>query len=371
MTAKIILRASSAQRYALCPGAYKAELGLPFTDSPEAKKGRAVHGVIAELLHAKQSLTGRCELDVSLYDRALLCNFAREHGAENQQEICDLAVAMFDRFASLSREHGGGYSVKAAEQRISTARWTGKADAVIKMADDSIWIIDWKSGHAEVDEAAENAQLRVYVALVADAMHIADCFGSIITPHAPPTVVYYSAEAVEAAKQEISEIYESVVRRIDERIPGQEQCRWCKAFGTDRCPESTKAVVQLGSRDLSTELRLDEAEKIYSLKKLAIKFLDMAEERIRTAIARGEPVSYELGKPRITKEIKDAAEAFVRLDLPEDAIFRCASLSLRSLIEEYEQASGCAKPKAREYVEAKLADIIEVAESKPPLIMKK
>jgi hypothetical protein len=336
------LRASSAQRYALCPGSYKAEDGLPDKPSQDAERGTAVHSVLADLIQLKV-------------------------GPVQPVEIVDTAIAMFDKFQQLVAEHGGKYTVRMCEERVNGWDWSGQPDAVVEMADGTVWIIDWKSGWGEVDDACENAQLRVYVMLVSQLLDGDPYYAAIIQPQGKPTVVKYEREAMPAVLAEMEAIKQGVVLTPDLRVPGPAQCKYCKAFGTDRCPESVTAVTVQLATDLATPMSLQAATGIYALKAMADKLIKLAEERIREAIAAGEPCGYVLGKPRVTKKITDAALAFIRLSLPEAAIFDCASISMPKLVDAYAKERGMQKKYAQAAVEVDLADIIETTESKPPL----
>jgi hypothetical protein len=128
----------------------------------------------------------------------------------------------------------------------------------------------------------------------------------------------------------------------------------------------TAVTVPLAT-DIATPMSLEAAQGIYALKAMADKLLKLAEERIREAVQNGEPCGYRYGKPRVTKKITDTAEAFVRLSLPEAALFQCASVSMPKLVDAYAKETGCKKKDAWARVEELLGDIIESSESKPPL----
>ena len=226
------LTASALERYAACPGSHAAEEGLPYEPSRYAAEGTLLHEVMVSgdtsaLTRAQKRLVQICK------------DAAKELIAEHLpggicKEWLPEAYAQY-------RLNGGYLSMK-----IDFVAWTPPVALVT----------DWKFGYDLVEAAEMNRQLRAY-ALAAWQEHKEDIetvIVAIVQPTADPlnrvTVAEYSLEDLRQAHDEMQAILDSVRTAIDMRTPSK-HCKYCKALGTTRCPESTAAgLVPIAKRDV-------------------------------------------------------------------------------------------------------------------------
>lgn len=221
--------ASSAERYAQCPGSFLLEqqASEPPT-SPDADTGNRIHAWLAgeavDLSDDERELAVRC-------DQQALALIA-EHGPAGD--------------ASIIREE----RIWAWDADTMTKAWSGKPDVVV-VAWKRALVIDYKTGRGDVTESAANLQLRTLACLVADQHGVEEVVTAIVQPLAgEPTVCRYSPEDLRAAGIEVANLMHRVTRPGQPRNPSADACRYCRAKGI--CPEAqgvAKTMPQLVTRD--------------------------------------------------------------------------------------------------------------------------
>jgi len=242
------LHASSFERYLLCPGSFAAEQGLPDTTSDEATSGQKIHNAL------RLYFSGTVK---DLADVAKVCKL------DDREEII---LNWFARNAeTIITEHGGAakcypeFKLNEDGDRI-----TGTADLIVRCKDNQILLFDWKTGYGKQLTAEKNLQLRVY------AMKIAEQFGCIrilaclfsagnAVEDSAFSFAEYGPDEIKESKKEIYAIRDRCLAHDAKRIPGPEQCKYCKAAGNpDRCPKSLARHNQLAltvRKPMTPELR--------------------------------------------------------------------------------------------------------------------
>jgi hypothetical protein len=127
--------------------------------------------------------------------------------------------------------------------------WSGKADLVV-IADSKALVVDYKTGRGDVEDAVGNLQLRALAVLVANipGTWIDEVVAAIVQPLAgPPSVARYTIEDIVKAEEEIEAIMAKANATGQPRNPGP-WCQYCRASGTERCPESKANVTALATR---------------------------------------------------------------------------------------------------------------------------
>ncbi|NBW16548.1 MAG: DUF2800 domain-containing protein [Caulobacteraceae bacterium] len=210
--------ASNAHRYAACPGSHRACIGLPDTTSEDAARGDRIHAWLEGMANGTipPPLAGPEEQDVA--ERCLW-----------QSE-------------KLIAQHVGLERDRLVESRIwdPSRTWSGKADLVVIDNRNTALVIDYKTGRGDVEEAVGNLQLRALAALVAIHYMVDVVTVAIVQPLAgPPSVCRYEAWDLLKAAAEIDEIMGKANATNQPRNPGP-WCQYCRAAGTDRCPESQR-----------------------------------------------------------------------------------------------------------------------------------
>lgn len=217
--------ASNLDRIAACPGSYTAEQRMPYKPSDVAAEGTLLHDVMSGQRDTKGLTTGQRRY----------INYCGEQGR------------------LLLAEHVDSDKPETTKEWYSQARLLDSI--VAAKLDFAAWgekkalVIDWKFGHDPVDRAEVNLQLRPYAIIAAqEKPGIEITTVAIVQPTVAPedrvTVCQYTREDILQAKEELNAILRTAEQNPDKRIPGA-HCRYCKALGTSRCPESVQVAQTL------------------------------------------------------------------------------------------------------------------------------
>ena len=229
--------ASNAARYASCPGSHRACIGLPDTTSEDAARGDRIHAWLEGMANGT--------IPPPLAD----------------PEERDVAERCLRQSGELIREHVGVECERLVEKRLwdSFRTWSGKADLVVIDLDGRAIVIDFKTGRGDVETAEGNLQLRALAVLVADLpkTSIDSVTVAIVQPLAgPPSVCMYGRASLDLAFLEIYEIMAKANATNQPRNPGP-WCQYCRAAGTDRCPESKDNLVTIAATQANPALTAD------------------------------------------------------------------------------------------------------------------
>jgi len=216
--------ASNAHRYVGCPGSHAACDSIPDETSEDAALGNEVHDVLAgkrrEASPEAEELAAQC----SAQERYLLMLFV----AVNPDEAHYSTVRETRLWA-----------------RAGDYLWSGKPDVVHYCAAHGL-VIDYKTGRGDVEDAASNMQLRWLAVLAAREYGLDRVTVAIVQPLAGrPTTCTYDADDLMRAEQEANATVEALYGRDrDTRRPGS-WCKYCRARGTARCPESMDPQLEI------------------------------------------------------------------------------------------------------------------------------
>ena len=223
--------ASSAHRYASCPGSFLLEQQVtePETSSADATTGNRIHAVLAgENVHKHPA------------DQIVLTS--------EESEIVDLCTHQEAQLVQ-SVFRGSKPTTTVRERRFWSLDsewrklWSGKPD-VVHLLGDRVLVIDYKTGRGAVEHATGNLQLRALAVLAAERWEgsINNVTVAIIQPHAgEPSTCTYNRDGLERARVEINELMFWVKRPGQALVPSTEACRYCKAKAI--CPKA-QAVVE-------------------------------------------------------------------------------------------------------------------------------
>ncbi|NBW21229.1 MAG: DUF2800 domain-containing protein, partial [Caulobacteraceae bacterium] len=199
----------------------------------------------------------------------------------------------------------------------------------------------------DVEEAVGNLQLRALAALVAIHYMVDVVTVAIVQPLAgPPSVCRYEAWDLDKAAAEIDEIMAKANATNQPRNPGP-WCQYCRAAGTDRCPESQRNLVTVAATQADPALTADLGRWLDAA--------DAAEEAIANLRAQAKDILQSGGtvpgwtlKPgRFTESITDPELVAGRFGMlhkdPEEArkaFLRTVSVGKGKLKDEVAKATG-------------------------------
>ena len=288
---------STLERREACPASYKLEEGLPSFDTENAKEGTLKHAAIAELITAY--VDGKPLPDIDDVD----------------------VKSAFDKFLEILREIPDNDLQIFTERKLSykfcgLEVYNGTADVVI-VTPENVVVIDWKFGHKEVTEAANNPQGAAYVlaAMQEFDRNVADVhfYNPVIHQHSN-----YTFEGMEGIRDYVMGLIAECKRDSAPAVAGEKQCRYCKAAYYGTCP----AYAEFAAKTAAIAKRLDVLPKLSDLPddflcelagkfKVVAKFADRVTEEIKARCAeKGACGNYVLKTTSGGKEIPDINAAF-------------------------------------------------------------
>ena len=288
---------STLERREACPASYKLEEGLPSFDTENSKEGTLKHAAIAELITAY--VDGKPLPDIDDVD----------------------VKSAFDKFLEILREIPYNDLQIFTERKLSykfcgLEVYNGTADVVI-VTPEKVVVIDWKFGHKEVTEAANNPQGAAYAlaAMQEFDRNVADVhfYNPVIRQHSN-----YTFEGMEGIRDYVMGVIAECKRDSAPAVAGEKQCRYCKAAYYGTCPAYAEftAKVMVISQKLDALPTLAEVPDAFLCElagkfKVVAKFADRVTEEIKARCAeKGACGSYVLKTTSGGKEIPDINAAF-------------------------------------------------------------
>lgn len=102
---------------------------------------------------------------------------------------------------------------------------------------------DWKTGFIEVDSAEDNDQIRSYALGVYEKHpELNKIYGKIHQRFVAHQTVEYDRESLVLAKEDILSVVVEANKPGQPRTPSPGACRYCRALGTTRCPETLNTI---------------------------------------------------------------------------------------------------------------------------------
>lgn len=255
-------------------------------------------------------------------------------------------------------------------------------------------VIDLKMGYNVVERAELNLQLRTYAVLVWDASitGLRNVFVAIVQPRAPHseriTIAKYTPQDIEDSRQQIVGIIERTKPEDAPLVPGDEQCRYCKAKLI--CPAFREAAqlpavitpdtqLSVTARRAYLEQKLAELNdvelgKVLQACKLAKLVSDPASDEIRKRIIAGGMTDFKLAKESHVRSIADVRKAMSLLSLAgmsRTDLFECVTeMALGKLAEKVRKTHpGYNAKQADDWINKKLASVL-VTDTRKSRILK-
>jgi hypothetical protein len=190
----------------------------PLPESEDSASGTRIHAAFAgekvELNEDEEDILRRCS---ELYAKAVTQIYGEANGIAAENEC---RMWMF------------------------SGRFSGKADILLRYARVGA-IFDLKTGRNEVATAEGNAQLRSLAVLFQDHDRFDRIVVGIIQPWAkePISLCEYSREDLAKAREWLVGVLDAAENPDAPRIPGEKQCRFCRAKQHGVCPEAKEQAL--------------------------------------------------------------------------------------------------------------------------------
>lgn len=346
----IRLSPSTIDRVAACPGSFLAEKALPWVEGDQADEGKLLHAVM-NCAAVQDRLDGEQKLSI---------------------RICTSAGA------TLVEEHLSGPTKFVRERRlrcqIGDMEISGVVDFQAWDGYGSHLVIDWKFGREPVDPAEANRQLRAYAVLA--ARNREDGFATkvvvaVVQPRVELerriSVAVYTPEDLIAAAEEMQALAAQAVNPDAPRNPGPKQCKYCRAGGTDRCPESRETLVALRPPDevLAPLPTGEELGTLLKKAKVAEAVIGRLRDHAREELAAGREVpGWQLVPGMKVRTLPDTAAVWARLSdfMDPDDFMRLCKVSIGPLQDAVAEVQGWRAKDAKANFTALLGDAVQLEE---------
>ena len=257
----------------------------------------------------------------------------------------------------------------------------GTPDLVVIFESGDVFIHEYKTGQGAVDTSDINLQVQGYAWTVAKAHKVEKVVANILsageTEH--NTWTEYNADELANIGNVIRGIAEDIIKPDAPRAPGPDQCKYCKAAGTQFCPESTALVKKMEANaqaleavdavfgKMTPEQRGAGLLSVMTVSAVCQKVLAAA----KTLLER-EPdgiAGWRLAEGRKRRVIEDAAAAYGALakagwELPAEEFALAVKVSasgLEDVLYAHEKTAGqkVTRKQVKENLNTVLADCME------------
>ena len=340
---------SRLNQFAICPGAYRMQLGLTETKSPDAEEGTMLHAKVAskdiDCLNAEQAAAVQFCLDY-------LEKLMRDREAETGRKVVRL---LFEEKVEVEDEDGNLLT-------------SGIADVVVVYDDQTGDVIDWKFGRGDVTAVKENYQTAAYSVGVAQRYNLIAVTAHIVQPRIYKTDSFtfrYLHTVMSAVRHVINEAASTGKLILN---PTENGCKYCLAKSICLAFAARfSAIAKIEKRDLSNpDVLLDYWEK----SQVVEKFISDVKKAVTEYVAEhGRLGDWVLTERAGKREIRDTAALYDRVSglLTSRELAECYTVSVTAILDKL--ASGAvtraaatgvklSMKKAREDAEALLGELI-------------
>ena len=326
---------SSLERLDKCPGSLRQCEGLADFETEDASRGTRIHALSAKLI-----LGGRADEgdDPGEMETAMkIADFA-------QSEI------LYGETPEVHVETRLEYSSTPGD----TLYW-GTSDMVL-VCSDCVKVYDWKTGFKPVEKAESNLQGAAYALAamqrfgrrVAVVTFFNPCINQLtsFTFSDPPALASEIGRVIAAAKADNAPC-----------VPGEAQCRYCKAAHAGTCPAhiaTCEAVCNMAdSEERQPLLKWSDAALAVWLERLQLAARlhdEVKSEMIRRCQQSGECFGYEVKEQSGGREARDIKAAFQCLAgyMEQDDFLSCCDYSVskgEKLFADIATKAGISKTK--------------------------
>lgn len=306
--------ASGLYRLIACPGSWLAEQACPeLEESEAAAMGTRLHKHLEE---------GTLPQDAEEAEAVEWCR-EMEMGLAHELLPTELPLQV------------------VREQRLwdGCQRFSGQAD-VVYFSEAAALVVDYKFGRIEVESAERNTQLYALALLVFDNYSAVQVvYAGILQPYVSrqrPSLVRFDRGDVDRLRRYIYGQLDSAAAPGAELCPGEAQCRYCRAAAS--CPALGLRVERAAGLALTRweEWSLEDRRRAYDAAKLAKRYVDAIERKVRADLEAGvELPGLELTPGKAAFTVADAGGAFgvleAALGITGEEFVRCCKVGISDL----------------------------------------
>lgn len=311
---------SSFRRRALCPASYRLEAGLSEIPSEAAEAGSARHEAVETAIQS----------------------FIR---GEDNPPLDEAAEAAYGRFKLIAASAPGEiHAERRMEYRYAGVTvYAGTADVVIDCGE-KVVIIDWKFGRLPVPDAAENLQCAGYALAAMQTFGASSAEAHVCNPVINQySSASWSSDDVPSLTKTIMDIIAACREDDAPIVPGEEQCRYCKAAAHGTCPALAKtadlAAVRAEELAPLPDLSVLTADQLTALREkcdLVAMLAARVDERIREVCERnGSCGPWRLKEVAGGREIRDMPAAYAASGMTAEDFLSCCTCSVPKLEKLY------------------------------------
>lgn len=345
--------ASGVEGYSLCLGKFNAEKVSPFEgETFDAATGKRIHTA----------------LETGNYNGL----------TDDEIETVQRCAKLRDDIASdFSTAVGDGPLVPHFEERSwmfdgATTLMSGKPDVVFIKGYAGL-IVDYKTGRLGAELAPGNKQLRALAVMIADQYKLNFVRVAIVQPWVSPqvSVCDYEMDDLVNARKEIRGILSKIIDSNAPRLPGDHQCKYCRAKAT--CPEANGVLSAVSAVRVESWEMLKPERKValYDACKVADNVIKQIRDRLKADLEGDADCIPGLAlKQGVTRRsITDAPAAFAQLSgaIDAQAFAGCCSVKIGDLEKAFKAATGLGTRESKEQFEILLEDVIETKQAAPSL----
>jgi len=324
-----------------CPGSVMAQKGLPNPWEEKAFLGTVKHELARLSLENKMNIP-----DVP------------EEVLEDVQGVVN-QVAIWESL---------GWEVLALENYMENEIMAGTAD-LLMIKDSVLRVADFKFGNNPV--SVDTLQLDGYALMAYDKFEYKTIIVNIIQP--PLDTVSEREIDIGKSRQILRDIHFRCVVQPAGRTVSEEACRFCKACGTGRCPESTVSLIPLLPQFPVEPEKADEFMEQVLIAKKAVKKI---EETFKTYLKNGGVSHrFEMTAGYDKREITSAEQTCLILDEKDNRFSEkfgaVCSVNVKKLEALCVDLGMCTAETAKDFLTGTIGDHIETKKVSGSLKAKK
>lgn len=220
-----------------------------------------------------------------------------------------------------------GYGGGRDYGRPGAVEIVGSAD-VVGMESSRVIVIDWKTGHSDVESAAKNGQLWTYALAACRALHCDSAIVRIVYTKTGHVDEYEIDEfELEAFANELERLFVTVARRQREHLEGKQidtrEGSWCKHCPSRAlCPAKNALLVQVASKGLAvlgdSRMTADRAADAYREVMRVEQLVEDAKARLRSYVEECGPI--DLGGGRMYGRYERQAKRSLDVEIAVQAM---------------------------------------------------